>query len=117
WERTEVPIGASGRTRFYTGSIGGDLKVKILDELTFAGEIWYGKNLSDVRGGIDQGVNTGRGMEIAARGGWAELIAQLADPYSAAVGVGVDDPRNSSLNVATQRSHNIAPYLWNKVDF
>ena len=117
WERTEVPIGASGRTRFYTGSIGGDLKVKILDELTFAGEIWYGKNLSDLRGGIDQGVNTTRGEEIAARGGWAELVAQLADPYFVAVGVGVDDPRDSSLSVATQRSHNIAPYLWNKVDF
>lgn len=117
WERSEVPIGASARTRFYTGSIGYDLKVKILDELTFAGEIWYGKNLSDVRGGIDQGVNTGRGMEIASRGGWAELMAQLADPYFVAVGVGVDDPRNSSLTAAGQRQHNIAPYIWNKVDF
>jgi hypothetical protein len=117
WERTEAPIGASGRTHFYTGSVGYDLKIKILDELTFAGEIWYGKNLADLRGGIDQGVNTGRGEEIAARGGWAELIAQLADPYYVAVGVGVDDPRDSSLTVATQRSHNIAPYIWNRVDF
>ncbi len=122
WERTESPIGASARTRFYTGSVGYDLKAKIIDELTFSGEIWYGKNLSDVRGGIDQGVNTVTGVEIAARGGWAELIAQLADPYSVAAGVGVDDPRNSSLrgipatNTA-QRVHNIAPYVWNKVDF
>ena len=91
--------------------------MKIIDELIFSGEIWYGKNLSDVRGGIDQGINTTRGNEIASRGGWAELVAQLADPYQVAAGVGVDDPRDSSLSVATQRSHNIAPYLWNKVDF
>jgi hypothetical protein len=45
------------------------------------------------------------------------LIAQLADPYSVAAGVGVDDPRDSSLSAATQRSHNIAPYLWNRYDF
>ena len=65
-----------------------------------------------MRGGIDQGINAARGMEIAARGGWGELVAQLADPYFVAAGVGVDDPRNSSLTVGTQRVHNIAPYLW-----
>jgi hypothetical protein len=31
--------------------------------------------------------------------------------------VGVDDPRNSSLSAATQRPHNIAPYVWNKYEF
>lgn len=115
WERTEAPIG--GHSEFHTGSVGGDLRIKIIDELTFSGEIWYGKNLSDVRGGIDQGINVTRGNEIASRGGWAELVAQLADPYQVAAGVGVDDPRDSSLSTAQQRSHNIAPYLWNKVDF
>jgi hypothetical protein len=115
WERTETPV--VGRTHFYSSSIGADLKVKILDELSFAGEIWYGKNLSDLRGGIDQGVNTATGKEIVSRGGWAELIAQLAAPYSVAVGVGVDDPRDGTLSAATQRSHNIAPYLWNRLDF
>ncbi len=115
WERVDSPV--AGRSEFYTASVGYDLKIKILDELTFAGEIWYGKNLSDLRGGIDQGINLALGNEIAARGGWAELLAQLADPYSVAVGVGVDDPRNSSLSAATQRSHNIAPYIWNRYDF
>jgi len=115
WERTESVI--AGRTHFYTQSVGGDLKIKILDELTFAGEIWFGKNLSDLRGGIDQGVDVATGKEIVSRGGWAELVAQLAAPYSVAVGVGVDDPRDGTLSVATQRSHNIAPYIWNRVDF
>ncbi|MBI3855123.1 MAG: hypothetical protein HY293_05475 [Planctomycetes bacterium] len=114
WERTDTAI--AGRVHFYSASVGADLKVKILDELTFSGEVWYGKNLSDVRGGIDQGVNA-NGVEIAARGGWAELLAQLATPYAVAGGVSVDDPRDSSLTVATQRSHNIAPYLYNRYDF
>ncbi len=115
WERTETII--AGRTRFHTSSVGADLKVKILDELAFAGEIWYGKNLSDLRGGIDQGVDVTTGREIIARGGWAELVAQLATSYSVAVGVGVDDVNDGSLSLATQRDHNIAPYLWNRVDF
>jgi hypothetical protein len=115
WERTETKI--AGRNWFHTSSIGADLKVKILNELVFAGEIWYGKNLSDLRGGIDQGIDVTTGREIISRGGWAELVAQLADPYSVAVGVGVDDPNNGSLSLATQRDHNIAPYIWNRVDF
>jgi hypothetical protein len=115
WERTETKI--AGRNHFYSNSVGADLKAKILNELTFAGEIWYGKNLSDLRGGIDQGVDTATGKEIVSRGGWAELVAQLADPYFIAVGVGVDDPRDGTLSAATQRSHNIAPYIWNKLDF
>jgi len=115
WERTELPI--VGKNHFYTSSVGADLKIKIIDELTFAGEIWYGKNLSDLRGGIDQGVDTVTGKEIVARGGWAELVAQLATPYAVAVGVGVDDPRDGTLSQATQRSHNIAPYIWNRYDF
>jgi hypothetical protein len=119
WERTDTPI--AGRHHFYTASVGADLRVKILEDLTFAGEIWYGKNLSDLRGGIDQGVNTTRGVEIAARGGWAELLANLIGGYFVAAGVGVDDPRNSSFDglapTATPRVHNIAPYVYNKYDF
>jgi hypothetical protein len=115
WERTETRI--AGRSHFYTTSVGADLKVKICDELVFAGEIWHGKNLSDLRGGIDQGVDVTSGREIIARGGWAELVAQLTAPYSVAVGVGVDDVNHGSLSLATQRDHNIAPYIWNRVDF
>src|SRR6185436_8173511 len=114
WERTDTAI--AGRTHFYTASVGADLKVKILEDLIFAGEIWYGKNLSDLRGCIDQGVNTVRGVEIASRGGWAELLAQLTRGYAVAGGIGIDDPRNSSLTgiapTATNapRLLNIAPY-------
>lgn len=115
WERTESVV--AGRTHFYSSSVGADLKVKILNELTFSGEIWFGKNLSDLRGGIDQGVDVATGKEIVSRGGWAELIAQLADPYAIAGGVGVDDPRDGTLSVATQRSHNIAPYVYSRYDF
>jgi hypothetical protein len=119
WERTDTAF--AGRKHFYTASVGADLRVKILDDLIFSGEIWYGKNLSDLRGGIDQGINTTRGVEIAARGGWAELLAQLTTVVAIAGGVGVDDPRNSSFDglapTATPRVHNIAPYVYNRYDF
>ena len=87
------------------------------DLFTFSGEAWLGKNLNDLRGGIDQGVNTTRAVEISARGGWVELMAQVADWDVVAGGAALDDPRNSSLSAATARSRNLAPYVYNRVDF
>src|SRR5207249_4295891 len=113
WEQLNVAL--LGRRNFYTSSIGVDLRYKFLDLFTFSGEAWYGKNLSDLRGGIDQGINTTRAIEIASRGGWIELLAQVAEWDAVAGGVGFDDPRNSSLSAATSRSRNLAPYVYNKV--
>ena len=41
--------------------------------LALIAEGWTGKNLSDVRGGILQGINTKTGAEIHATGGFAQL--------------------------------------------
>jgi hypothetical protein len=123
WERTHAPIGVSGKEVFYTESIGADLRAKFLDVFTFSAEAWYGKNLDDVRGGIGQGVNTVRGREIAARGGWLELAAQVTSWDLLAVGASLDDPRNSSLSPGAitnvysgTRSRNFARWIYDRID-
>lgn len=115
WEQVNVPL--LGRSNFHTSSVGVDLRLRFLDLFTLSGEAWIGKNLNDVRGGIDQGVDAATAREIAARGGWVELAAQVAAWDTLAGGVSLDDPRNSSLSAATARSRNLAPYVFNRVDF
>ena len=40
--------------------------------LDLMGEWWTGKNLSDFRGGIGQGIDAATGREIRSSGGWIE---------------------------------------------
>ena len=115
WEELEGQI--AGEDRFTTSSIGLDLKVKLLDTLVLSGEIWEGKNLSDLRGGIDQGINVATGDEISSAGGWVELAWTILPPnLTLSGGVAVDDPKDGDLTAATQRSKNVAPFAVAKVD-
>ncbi|MFO0845386.1 MAG: hypothetical protein U0797_23885 [Gemmataceae bacterium] len=43
--------------RFLTNGIGADLRLPLAEDLTFQGEMWYGQNLSDFRGGVGQGIS------------------------------------------------------------
>lgn len=116
WEELEGKI--AGEDGFTTSSVGLDLKFKLMDTLILSGEVWTGRNLSDLRGGIDQGVNTATGDEIASTGGWVELAWTILPPNLTLFGgVAIDDPRNDDLTAATQRSRNLAPFAVAKVDF
>ena len=95
-EETLKRVGGEGR--FDTSSVGADIKLKLTDWLSVAAESWTGRNLSDVRGGIGQGVNTTKGREIGAQGGWAELIVKPGAGLALAAGGALDDPDNEDLN-------------------
>jgi hypothetical protein len=114
WEETQVPI--AGEDEFRTAGFGADVKIKLLDTLTLSAEVWRGQNLSDLRGGIDQGVNVATGDEITSTGGWAEAAFKVADPLTLHGGVAVDDPADEDLTAGTQRSRNLAPFAVGKVD-
>lgn len=81
----------------YTGNvIGIDFSISLIEKLTFRGEVWSGQNLSDLRGGIGQGVNTSAKKEIKSTGGWIELLYVL-QRNSLALGLTVDDPDDNDL--------------------
>jgi hypothetical protein len=97
-ERFDTPIGTSSRQTFYSEAAGLDLMVPLYkDLLTLKGELWTGKNLDDVRGGILQGVNPTSGREIHAVGGWAELTYKPKKWTSLHGGYTFDNPRRADL--------------------
>lgn len=83
--------------RFLSNGIGIDLRLPIVEDLTFQCEWWYGQNLADFRGGIGQGINLPRKIPVHSKGGWAEFIYRVCPWYQVAVGFSIDDPRDSDL--------------------
>lgn len=114
-DATNVPIGLSRRSHFTSWIVGADWDVPLLPKVALRGEAWYGSNLDDYRGGIDQGINGVLGREIDAWGGWTELVVKPRDWYQLAAGVTVDDPRNGDvLGSAFGRTQNVVYYLGNR---
>jgi len=108
-EETATPVG--GSTKFDTNVVGIDWQL-FFDKFDLSGEAWTGENLSDIRGGIGQGVNTATGDEISSSGGWLELGYKASPVYRVAVGYTIDDPKDS--DVGAGRQENSAFYLHNK---
>jgi hypothetical protein len=114
WEDTEAPLGASGERDFDSYAIGLDLTLPLYkDIVTLKGELWQGQNLSDVRGGILQGINATTGREVDAQGGWVELGVRPHQLYSLHGGLAYDDPEDGDLlGAATPgRRENVIWYL------
>ncbi len=103
-----------GRDDFTSSLFGMDLSVPILPSLTFRGEAWKGRGLSDVRGGIGQSINTTTGQVIGAAGGWAELSFRANSHYTVSGGTTLDSPYASDISAANGRVRNRANYITNR---
>lgn len=75
-----------------SSSFGGHVYLPIPApiSLVLMGEFFTGKNLSDIRGGVGQGVNPMTGEEIDATGGWFELVQVFTERHMLAVGSSFD---------------------------
>ena len=83
-------------------AVGLDITLPIYKDVAWLkGEAWTGKNLSDVRGGILQGINATTGKEVHAQGGWLELGARPSKWFSLHAGYAMDNPDNGDLAGAT----------------
>jgi hypothetical protein len=108
-EETATPVG--GETDFSTSLIGVDWQATF-GKVDVQGEVWTGKNVSDLRGGIGQGVNTTTGQEVSSTGGWIELGYKSNPNHRMAIGYTVDDPDDGDQ--AAGRTENSALYLHSK---
>ena len=108
-EETATPVG--GQTNFDTHLIGIDWQATF-GKVDLQGEVWTGENVSDLRGGIGQGVNTTTGVEISSRGGWVELGFKPNANHRMAIGYTRDDPSDSDITAG--RLENTAFYLHSK---
>jgi hypothetical protein len=99
-EETDVPVGTA--THFDSSAYGVDLQSPIYeDKLWLKGELWVGRNLGDVRGGILQDINA-TGKPIRSQGGWTEIGWQLPGesfkPVKVYAGYAWDNPENGDLS-------------------
>jgi hypothetical protein len=112
WENTSRAI--AGRTDFRSQLVNLDYTVPLNSRLSLRGEGWWGRNLSDVRGGAGQGINLANGREIRARGGWSELSLKLFRRWSLHPGYTTDDPVDADLSNGG-RTRNRAFYVGNRI--
>ena len=111
----EVSARIAGENSFTSNSIGGDIILPIISlshegSLTMRGEIWSGKNLSDFRGGIGQGVNTNTGEEIKSSCGWLEFLIKVNTELQVEVGYTVDNPEDENLGIG-DKAENTTWYI------
>jgi hypothetical protein len=98
WAREEVATAVGGQTEFDSWSAGASLSLPIIDPLWIQGEFFYGENLSDLRGGIGQGVNTTNGREVRSLGGWGEIVWLPVQWVTLSAGGSVDDPDDADVD-------------------
>ena len=115
WEETDAKF--QGDDEFQSSAYGADLMVPIYEDLFwFKGEIWTGKNIDDIRGGIFQGINTVLGKEIDSEGGFGEFGFKACKWYSISAGYLHDNPDDSDLNGGGKTKNEIY-YLANRFSF
>jgi hypothetical protein len=103
-----------GRTSFHSQLANIDYTLPLSSRLSLRGEGWWGRNMSDVRGGAGQGINLTNGREIRGRGGWSELSLKISRYWSFHPGYTTDDPVDADVP-GGGRTRNRAYYFGNRI--
>ncbi len=93
--------------RFREWSVNADFTVPVSDCLGVHGEFFTGSNLSNLLGGISQGVCPCERVPIRATGGWVEIWYDLNSCVTTHFGFGVDDPNNGDSLIGRTYNRNI----------
>jgi hypothetical protein len=112
FEKTARPV--AGRTEFRAQLFNVDFTLPVAARLSLRGEGWWGRNMSDMRGGAGQGVNITTGREIRGRGGWAEANVKLSRYLTVSPGFSTDDPVDGDIPT-NGRTRNRAFYIANRI--
>ena len=107
-EAVETPV-AGEDDRFTSSAIGLDVNVPFGD-MYVKSELFTGKNLDDVRGGIFQGVDPVTGEEIHSQGGFLEFGWKIRPTTTAAIGISQDECDDDDINPAGGRERNRVIY-------
>lgn len=104
----------AGRTQFHAQLFNLDFTIPLASRLSLRGEGWWGRNMSDIRGGAGQGINILTGREIRGRGGWSEANIKLSRYLTLNPGFTIDDPVDIDLPTGG-RTRNRAYYFANRI--
>lgn len=110
--KTARPV--AGRTEFRSQVVNVDFTLPIASRLAFKGEGWWGRNMSDFRGGAGQGINAATGRAIRGRGGWGEANIKFSRYFSLNPGFSTDDPVDADVP-AGGRTRNRSFFIANRI--
>jgi hypothetical protein len=110
--KTSRPV--AGRTDFHSQLVNIDFTLPLASRLALRGEGWWGRNMSDTRGGAGQGLNLATGREIRGRGGWSEANIKISRYFSINPGFSTDDPVDADIPNGS-RTRNRAFYFANRI--
>ncbi|HYY95015.1 MAG TPA: hypothetical protein VE713_10880 [Pyrinomonadaceae bacterium] len=110
--KTARPV--AGRTEFRSQVVNVDFTLPVANRLAFKGEGWWGRNMSDFRGGAGQGVNAANGRAIRSRGGWGEANIKFSRYFSMNPGFSTDDPVDADVP-SGGRTRNRSFYIANRI--
>jgi hypothetical protein len=99
--RVNTASAINGHRSWSSSALGMDARVPISKKLLLQGELWTGKALADIRGGVGQNVNAVTGETVSATGGWAEALYQWNSLYTLGGGFTLDDPDNGDVTPFT----------------
>ena len=102
-----------GHTLLPAQGYNADLTLPLARLASLRGEGWWGRNMSDFRGGGGQGVIQTNGRAVRGRGGWAELKLQVLHGWAVTPGFTTDNPVRVDL-VQGGRTRNRALYVGNR---
>jgi hypothetical protein len=104
----------AGRQNFHSQLLNVDFTLPFACRFALRGEGWWGRNMSDLRGGAGQGINAANGREIRGRGGWSEGNVKVSRFLSINPGFSTDDPVDGDLPNGG-RTRNQSFYLANRI--
>jgi hypothetical protein len=108
WSEDEYDPTGMGVDDYSSNSVGLDVVVPIIsDKVWMQTEVWTGKNLDDIRGGIFQGVST-TGVEIESTGGFVEVGWKATPIMTIFGGFSTDDPNDDDLDANAPSDNQIA---------
>ena len=119
WTKQPIEVGLSGSWSkeeydsatvnavhsFASWSANADWSVPLTEQWSWKGEFFTGRNLDQLMGGINQGVNGALWRGIRDTGGWTQLSFSPTDKWTFNGGIGIDNPCDGDLS-ATMRSYN-----------
>jgi hypothetical protein len=110
--KTSRPV--AGRTEFRSQVVNVDFVLPVAGRLSFRGEGWWGRNMSDFRGGAGQGINVATGRAIRGRGGWGEANVKVSRYLSLNPGFSTDDPVDEDIPIGG-RIRNRSFFIANRI--
>ena len=102
-------LGPEDDARYFGWSFNTDARIVLNDQLRLQSEFFMGSNLSNILGGIAQGVCPCLRVPIRSIGGWAEVSFDFSPHVTTNIGFGIDDPREADSLIG--RTYNRFVYV------